>query len=86
MRPSFWPSTPDILPELLQTGGRPAFALRVALAATSPRSYGIYGPAFELGVSTPREPGGEEFLDSEKYGSKRWRSATRARWRRRSRA
>jgi len=33
-RPNFWPNTPDILPEILQTGGRPAFVSRLVLAAT----------------------------------------------------
>jgi starch synthase (maltosyl-transferring) len=66
-RPNLWPNTPDILPEILQTGGRPAFAARLLLAATLGASYGIYGPAFELGENEPREPGSEEYLDSEKY-------------------
>jgi starch synthase (maltosyl-transferring) len=71
-RPNLWPNTPDILPEFLQTGGRPAFAIRVILAATIGANYGIYGPAFELGEDTPREPGSEEYLNSEKYELKRW--------------
>ncbi len=71
-RPNLWPNTPDILHEFLQTGGRPAFMARAALAATLGASYGIYGPAFELGERTPREPGSEEYLDSEKYEIKRW--------------
>jgi starch synthase (maltosyl-transferring) len=66
-RPNLWPNTPDILPEVLQTGGRPAFALRFLLAATLGASYGIYGPAYELGDHEPRDPGSEEYLDSEKY-------------------
>ncbi|MGF1528915.1 MAG: alpha-1,4-glucan--maltose-1-phosphate maltosyltransferase [Candidatus Competibacterales bacterium] len=66
-RPNFWPNTPDILPEYLQFGGRPAFVIRLILAATLTASYGIYGPAFELFENTPRESGGEEYLDSEKY-------------------
>lgn len=71
-RPNFWPNTPDILPELLQIGGRPAFQLRVALAATLTASYGIYGPAFELMEAAPVHPGKEEYLDSEKYQLRRW--------------
>jgi starch synthase (maltosyl-transferring) len=71
-RPNLWPNTPDILHEYLQTGGRPAFMARAALAATLGASYGIYGPAFELLEHTPREPGSEEYLDSEKYEIKRW--------------
>lgn len=66
-RPNLWPVTPDILPEFLQVGGRPAFMIRLVLAATLGASYGIYGPAFELCESTPFAPGSEEYLDSEKY-------------------
>jgi len=66
-RPNLWPNTPDILPEFLQTGGRAAFMVRLVLAATLAGNYGIYGPAFELVENTPREPGSEEYLDSEKY-------------------
>jgi starch synthase (maltosyl-transferring) len=66
-RPNLWPNTPDILPEVLQVGGRPAFMVRLLLAATLGANYGIYGPAFELIENTPREPGSEEYLNSEKY-------------------
>ena len=31
---NLWPNTPDILPEYLQFGGRPAFVTRFVLAAT----------------------------------------------------
>jgi starch synthase (maltosyl-transferring) len=71
-RPNFWPNTPDILHEYLQKGGRAAFMARLVLAATLSSSYGIYGPAFELMADTPREPGSEEYLDSEKYEIKHW--------------
>jgi starch synthase (maltosyl-transferring) len=71
-RPNAWPNTPDILTEYLQYGGRGAFMTRLALAATLAASYGIYGPAFELGESRPRELGSEEYLDSEKYEIKQW--------------
>jgi starch synthase (maltosyl-transferring) len=71
-RPSLWPNTPDILHEHLQIGGRPAFLARFILAATLGASYGIYGPAFELLQSTAREPGSEEYFDSEKYEIRRW--------------
>ena len=54
-------------PEFLQVGGRPAFMARLLLAATLGANYGIYGPAFELCENTPREPGSEEYLNSEKY-------------------
>ncbi len=66
-RPNLWPNTPDILTTFLQTGGRPAFMIRLLLAATLGASYGIYGPAFELCENTAREPGSEEYLYSEKY-------------------
>ncbi len=71
-RPSLWPNTPDILTEYLQFGGRPAFIARLILAATLSPNYGIYGPAFELCESRAREPGGEEYLDSEKYEVRHW--------------
>jgi starch synthase (maltosyl-transferring) len=70
-RPNFWPNTPDILPEHLQYGGRPAFIMRLVLAATLSSSYGIYGPAFELGVQEA-VAGKEEYLNSEKYEIKNW--------------
>jgi len=66
-RPNLWPNTPDILHEYLQTGGRPAFAVRGVLAATLGASYGVFGPAFELAENVPREPGSEEYLHSDKY-------------------
>jgi starch synthase (maltosyl-transferring) len=71
-RPNLWPNTPDILHEYLQTGGRPAFMARAALAATLGASYGIYGPAFELLEQEPREAGSEEYRDSEKYEIRVW--------------
>jgi starch synthase (maltosyl-transferring) len=71
-RPNLWPNTPDILTEYLQMGGRAAFMARLALAATLGSNYGIYGPAFELCVNTAREPGSEDYLDSEKYEIKHW--------------
>jgi starch synthase (maltosyl-transferring) len=71
LRPNFWPNTPDILPQYLQFGGRPAFIIRLILAATLSASYGIYGPAYELGVTEALE-GREEYLNSEKYEIKQW--------------
>jgi starch synthase (maltosyl-transferring) len=71
-RPNLWPTTPDILPEYLQVGGRAAFMIRLVLAATLGANYGIYGPAFELCENTPREPGVEDYLNSEKYELKQW--------------
>lgn len=66
-RAHLWPNTPDILPEALQAGKRPAFMARLILAATLSGNYGIYGPAFEVCENEPREPGSEEYLNSEKY-------------------
>ncbi|MFN8514641.1 MAG: alpha-1,4-glucan--maltose-1-phosphate maltosyltransferase, partial [Chloroflexia bacterium] len=66
VRPNFFANTPDILTEYLQTGGRPAFKVRLALAATMSPNYGIYS-GFELIEHTPLHPGKEEYLDSEKY-------------------
>jgi starch synthase (maltosyl-transferring) len=71
-RPNAWPNTPDILTEYLQYGGRPAFTIRLMLAATLSANYGLYGPAFERYVGAPRDPGGEEYRDSEKYEVKNW--------------
>ncbi len=65
-RGNFFTNTPDILPEHLQTGGRPAFVARAVLAATLMPVYGIYS-GFELCEATPAQPGREEYLDSEKY-------------------
>jgi len=62
---NLWPNTPDILPEHLQQGGRAAFLIRSALAATLSSSWGIYG-GFEL-CENRALPGKEEYLDSEKY-------------------
>jgi starch synthase (maltosyl-transferring) len=64
-RPNLWTNTPDILPFVLQEGGRPAFMIRVALAATLSPLYGIYS-GYELCENEPL-PGREEYLDSEKY-------------------
>jgi starch synthase (maltosyl-transferring) len=71
-RPNLWPNTPDILSQFLQTGGRPAFMIRLILAATLGANYGIYGPAFELCENTPIQPGSEEYLNSEKYELRHW--------------
>jgi starch synthase (maltosyl-transferring) len=70
-RPNFWPTTPDIFPEHLVHGGRPAFALRAVLAATLAASYGIYGPSYELCEHEPR-PGAEELARNEKYQVRTW--------------
>jgi starch synthase (maltosyl-transferring) len=62
---NFWVNTPDILPPVLQDGGRPAFMIRVALAATMSSVYGVYS-GYEL-CENAALPGREEYLDSEKY-------------------
>ncbi|MFD9073285.1 alpha-1,4-glucan--maltose-1-phosphate maltosyltransferase [Streptomyces lasiicapitis] len=66
LRPNFFVNTPDILPGYLQRGGPPAFAVRAVLAATLAPSWGMYA-GFELCENTPVAPGGEEYVDSEKY-------------------
>ncbi len=71
-RPNVWPNTPDILHESLQSGLRSVFSARLILAATLSANYGIYGPAFELMESAAREPGSEEYRDSEKYQLRHW--------------
>lgn len=70
LRPNFFTNTPDILPLFLQTGGRPAFQIRLVLAATLSSIYGIYN-GFEL-CENRAIPGTEEYLDSEKYQYKVW--------------
>jgi starch synthase (maltosyl-transferring) len=71
-RPNVWPNTPDILHATLQHGGRAAFTARVLLAGTLAANYGIYGPAYELQEHVAREPGSEEYRDSEKYELRHW--------------
>jgi starch synthase (maltosyl-transferring) len=71
LRPNFFVNTPDILHEYLQQGGRPAFMVRLILAATLSPSYGIYS-GFELCENRALSPGSEEYLDSEKYQYKAW--------------
>jgi starch synthase (maltosyl-transferring) len=69
-RPHFFVNTPDINPPFLQTGGRPAFLIRAALAATLSGLWGVYS-GFEICEAEPL-PGREEYKDSEKYELK-WR-------------
>ena len=64
-RPMLFPSTPDILPPVLQTGGSPAFKIRALLAATLSPLWGIYS-GYELCENEAIE-GKEEYLNSEKY-------------------
>ena len=72
MRPSFWPTTHDILTPYMQFGGPAAWKLRAALAATLVPTYGIY-TGYELMEHVAR-PGAEEQIDNEKYEYKdrRW--------------
>ena len=64
-RGNLFANTPDILPPILQQGGRPAFKMRLVLAATLSAVYGIYS-GYEL-CENLAVPGTEEYLDSEKY-------------------
>jgi starch synthase (maltosyl-transferring) len=72
MRPSFWPTTHDILTPYMQYGGPVAWKLRAALAAFLVPTYGIYA-GYELMESVAR-PGVEEQIDNEKYEyrDRRW--------------
>jgi len=65
-RGNLFANTPDILTDYLATGGRPAFRVRLLLAATLLPLYGIYS-GFELCEHEPVREGSEEYLDSEKY-------------------
>ncbi len=71
LRPNFFANTHDILPDILQFGGRPAFQTRLVLAATLSSTYGIYS-GYELAENTPRgEPGTTVYYqDSEVYEHK----------------
>ena len=64
-RPNFWVSTPDILTEYLQFGGRAGHKVRAAIAATATPNWGLYA-GYELIESVAR-PGAEEHINSEKY-------------------
>jgi len=64
-RPNFFVNTPDILTEYLQFGGRPAYKVRAAIAATGSPSWGVYA-GYELFENVAR-PGSEENIDNEKY-------------------
>ncbi len=64
-RPNFFCNTPDNIGAVLQNGGRPAFKMRLALAATTSPSYGIYS-GYEL-CENNAFPGTEDYRDSEKY-------------------
>ncbi len=72
-RGNFFANTPDILAHILQVGGRPAFRMRLVLAATLSSVYGIYN-GFELTENRPRGVAGttEYYQDSEMYQHKVW--------------
>ncbi|MDE0546928.1 alpha-1,4-glucan--maltose-1-phosphate maltosyltransferase [Microbacterium sp. C7(2022)] len=65
LRPNLFVNTPDILTEYLQFGGRPAYRIRAAIAATAAPVYGVYA-GYELYENVAR-PGAEENIDNEKY-------------------
>ncbi|WP_460569337.1 alpha-1,4-glucan--maltose-1-phosphate maltosyltransferase [Humibacter soli] len=65
MRPNLFVNTPDILTAYLQFGGRPAFKVRAAIAATGAPLWGVYA-GFELYESVARSSA-EEYIDNEKY-------------------
>ena len=69
-RPHLFVNTPDINPFFLQTGGRPAFLIRAALACTLSGLWGMYN-GFELCESRALR-GREEYIDSEKYEIRAW--------------
>ncbi|MBD8218387.1 alpha-1,4-glucan--maltose-1-phosphate maltosyltransferase [Microbacterium sp. CFBP 13617] len=65
LRPNLFVNTPDILTEYLQFGGRPAYKIRAAIAATAAPTYGVYA-GYELYENVAR-PGAEENIDNEKF-------------------
>ncbi|MFT4214628.1 MAG: DUF3416 domain-containing protein [Microbacterium sp.] len=65
MRPNLFVNTHDILTEYLQYGGRPAYKIRAAVAATAGATYGVYA-GYEL-IENVARPGSEENIDNEKY-------------------
>lgn len=71
-RPNFFITTPDNIHEYLQVGGRPAFKIRLALAATLSPTYGIYS-GYEL-CERDAVAGTEHYLNSEVFEIKprRW--------------
>ncbi len=65
MRGNLFPTTPDILPKVLQHAPAAYFKVRLALAATLSSVYGMYS-GFEFCENEPF-PGKEELNHSEKY-------------------
>ncbi|WP_414708072.1 alpha-1,4-glucan--maltose-1-phosphate maltosyltransferase [Rathayibacter festucae] len=78
MRPNLFVNTPDILTEYLQYGGRSAYKVRAALAATASPLWGVYA-GYELLENVAR-PGAEENIDNEKfeYKTRDWAAADAA--------
>ena len=76
-RPNLWVSTPDILTQYLQFGGRAGHRIRAVIAAMAGSSWGMYA-GYELVESVAR-PGAEEHIDSEKFEFKPrdWKAATK---------
>ena len=66
MRPNFFVNTPDINPLSVRSGAPAAFAIRMILASMMSPLWGIY-QGFEQFEFEPLKPGGEEYLNSEKY-------------------
>ncbi|MDC4232870.1 alpha-1,4-glucan--maltose-1-phosphate maltosyltransferase [Actinomyces sp. B33] len=65
LRPSFWPTTHDILTPQMTTGGIAIHAIRAMLAALGSPTWGVYS-GYEL-VEDVQRPGFEEHNDNEKY-------------------
>jgi starch synthase (maltosyl-transferring) len=63
--PNFFVNTPDHIPPVLQKGGRPAFKMRLVLAATMSPSFGMYS-GYELCEHEAIE-NTDEYKDSEKF-------------------
>jgi starch synthase (maltosyl-transferring) len=78
LHPNLFVNTPDILTAYLQFGGRPAYKIRAALAATASPSWGVYA-GYELFEDVAR-PGSEENIDNEKYEYKQrdWAAIAKA--------
>jgi starch synthase (maltosyl-transferring) len=70
-RPSFWPSTPNLLPYALQNGSESLYLSRLFMAATLSSNYGVYGPIYE-NIIYQAKPGKEEYFNSEKYEVQHW--------------
>jgi starch synthase (maltosyl-transferring) len=78
LRPNLFVNTPDILTEYLQFGGRAAYKVRAAIAATAAPTWGVYA-GYEL-IENVARPGAEENIDSEKfeYRPRDWAAAEEA--------